>query len=168
MPGIPFFILDDLIEMDRIRAVFIFRAVRFRGEKAALRLIICPRHGNQLPAFIGSLSRRIPGTSLFGNRAAAGSECSAAQDTGGKSRHGLLNQHFPFHGYPPTFVVAIGFIVGHARGKVYKGTPPIFQNGVAELRHSQNSLQKAKFPAKQRKNAALLLRKAAFVENHLL
>ncbi len=34
MPGIPFFILDNLIEMDRIRAVFIFRAVRFRGEKA--------------------------------------------------------------------------------------------------------------------------------------
>ena len=36
MPGIPFFIFDDLIEMDCIRAVFIFRAFRFRGEKAAM------------------------------------------------------------------------------------------------------------------------------------
>jgi hypothetical protein len=51
--------------------------------------------------------------------------------------------------------------MGKRGRKVYKGTPPICQNGVAEFRHSSKSRQKGDFYQKRHKKSALRFRKAA-------
>jgi hypothetical protein len=51
--------------------------------------------------------------------------------------------------------------MGKIGRKVYKGTPPICQNGVAEFRHSSKSRQKGDFYQKRHKKSALRFRKAA-------
>jgi len=44
--------------------------------------------------------------------------------------------------------------MGKRGRKVYKGTPPICQNGVAEFRHSSKSRQKGDFYQKRHKKTA--------------